>query len=222
MPIVMTGIEKTIDKILDTKYRESQKILRVSKTSQNLLEELQKDCQHAPEKEIISLFKSVAAGTKMVDSAIIAAAHNIEYNCTHPSPSGATWLDPLFTDEARKLITPKQLMSRRKLYEDFVAFLSALESKYDEVNDPPDVAILRRQVTKFLKERVKKPPTKKTAARKRTGEPAEKKKGAGKARKAEKRAPSKSRNKTPKKKPAKKAAKVPKKSKAASKKKKSG
>jgi len=82
MLFIMTGIEKTIDKILENKYKDSLKILRMSKTSQGLLEELKKECPNAPEKEIVSLFKSVAAGTKMVDSAIVAAAHNLEYNVT--------------------------------------------------------------------------------------------------------------------------------------------
>ena len=60
----MTDIEKTIDKILENKYKDSLKILRTSKTSQNLLNELKNECTHAPEEEIISLFKSVAAEKK--------------------------------------------------------------------------------------------------------------------------------------------------------------
>jgi len=154
MLFIMTGIEKTIDKILENKYKDSLKILRMSKTSQGLLEELKKECPNAPEKEIVSLFKSVAAGTKMVDSAIVAAAHNLEYNVTHPSKPEGTWLDVLFTDEAKKIMTPKELMSHKKLYREFIAYLTKLEEKYDDA-DPPDIAILKRRVTTFLKEHAK-------------------------------------------------------------------
>lgn len=154
MLFIMTGIEKTVDKILENKYRDSLKILRMSKTSQGLLEELKKECPHAPEKEIVSLFKSVAAGTKMVDSAIVAAAHNLEYNVTHPSPPEGTWLDALFTEEAKKIMTPKELMAHKKLYREFIAYLTRLEEKYDDA-DPPDSAIIKRQVTTFLKKHAK-------------------------------------------------------------------
>ncbi|MCD6330983.1 MAG: hypothetical protein J7L80_02135 [Thermoplasmata archaeon] len=148
-------IEKTIEKILENKYKESLKIIRMSKTSKELLEELKKECLHVPEKEIISLFKSVAAGTKMVDSAIIAAAHNMEYNATHPSKPEKTWLDDLFTKEARKIIEPKKLMKDKKLYRELIDYISELEEKYDDKN-PPDIAILRRRITAFLKEKVGK------------------------------------------------------------------
>ncbi|RLF53053.1 MAG: hypothetical protein DRN11_00070 [Thermoplasmata archaeon] len=148
-------IEKTIEKILENKYKESLKIIRMSKTSKELLEELKKECPHVPEKEIISLFKSVAAGTKMVDSAIIAAAHNMEYNATHPPKPEKTWLDDLFTKDARKIIEPKELMKNKKLYREFIDYISQLEEKYDDTN-PPDIAILRRRVTAFLKEKVGK------------------------------------------------------------------
>ncbi|RLF46617.1 MAG: hypothetical protein DRN29_04950 [Thermoplasmata archaeon] len=155
MQNIMGEIEKTVEKILENKYKDSLKIIRMSKTSRELLEELKKECPHVPEKEIISLFKSVAAGTKMVDSAIIAAAHNMEYNATHPSKKEKTWLDDLFTKEARKIISPKELMKDKKLYKEFIDYISKLEEKYDN-EDPPDIAIFRRRVTAFLKERVKK------------------------------------------------------------------
>ncbi len=143
-------IEKNIEKILENKYKESLKIIRMSKQSKELLEELKKECPHVPEKEIISLFKSVAAGTKMVDPAIIAAAHNMEYNATHPPKPEKTWLDDLFTEEAKKLITPKELMKNKKLYREFIDYISKLEEKYDDEN-PPNISILRRRVTAFLK-----------------------------------------------------------------------
>ena len=150
----MREIEKNIEKILENKYKESLKILRMSKTSRELLEELKNECPHVPEKEIISLFKSVAAGTKMVDPAIIAAAHNMEYNATHPSKPEKTWLDDLFTEEAKKIIKPKELMKNKKLYRELVEYISKLEEKYDNEN-PPSISILRRRVTAFLKSRIK-------------------------------------------------------------------
>lgn len=151
----MDEIEKNIEKILENKYKDSLKILRMSKTSQELLKELKKECPHVPEKEIISLFKSVAAGTKMVDTAIIASAHNMEYNMTHPPKKEKTWIDPFFTEEARKIMKPKELMKNKKLYREFIDYISKLEAKYDD-EEPPDIAIFRRRVTVFLKEHVKK------------------------------------------------------------------
>ena len=151
----MGELEKMVEKILENKYKDSLKIIRMSKTSRELLEELRKECPHVPEKEIISLFKSVAAGTKMVDSAIIAAAHNMEYNATHPPKPEKTWLDDLFTKEARKIMKPKELMKDKKLYKEFIDYISKLEEKYDN-EEPTDIAILRRRVTAFLKEKVKK------------------------------------------------------------------
>ncbi len=150
----MGEIEKNIEKILETKYRDGMKIIRMSKTSRELFEELKEECPHVPEEEIASLFKSVAAGTKMVDSAIISAAHNMEYNATHPEGEEKTWLDNIFTEEARKLMKPKELMKNKKLYREFIDYISTLEEKYDD-KDAPDNAIFKRRVTMFLKERVK-------------------------------------------------------------------
>jgi hypothetical protein len=152
----MGELEKNIDKILENKYKDSLKILRMSKTSQELLEELKKECPKSTEKEIISLFKSVAAGTKMVDSAIIAAAHNIEYNINHPPKPEKTWFDDLFTTEARKIMTPKELMKNKNLYKEFIDYISNLEEKYDLI-DVPDNAIFRRRATIFLRARMADP-----------------------------------------------------------------
>lgn len=141
----------TVEEILEQQYREGKKIIRLSKSSQELLEELKKDCPHVPEKEIVSLFKSVAAGTKMVDPAIIASAHNMEYNATHPLPKQKPWIDIFFTESARKIITPQRLMKNKKLYANLIDMISSLEEKYDD-KDVPDIAIFKRRLTTFLKE----------------------------------------------------------------------
>lgn len=143
-----------VEKILENKYKEGLKIIKMSKTSKELFEELKKECPHVPEKEIASLFKSVAAGTKMVDSAIIASAHNMEYNIRHPSKPKKIWLDNLFTSTARKIIEPYKLIKNKKLYKEFIDYISKLEAKYDDDN-PPDIAIFRRRTTEFLKQKVK-------------------------------------------------------------------
>lgn len=141
----------TVEEILEQQYKEGKKIIRLSKSSQELLEELKKECPHVSERDIISLFKSVAAGTKMVDPAIIASAHNMEYNATHPPPKQKLWIDIFFTDSARKIITPKKLMKNKKLYANLIDMISSLEEKYDD-KDVPDIAIFRRRLTTFLKE----------------------------------------------------------------------
>jgi len=152
-----TQTERDVEKILENKYKEGLKIIRMSKTSKELLEELKKECPHVPEKEIISLFKSVAAGTKMVDSAIIASAHNMEYNATHKKKGAKkTWLDDFMTESSLKIIKPKQIMRDKKLYHELIDLISHLEEKYDDKDNPPDIAIFRRRITTFLKERVKK------------------------------------------------------------------
>ncbi len=143
----MTGI----DGILDQQYREGNKIIRLSKSSQELLEELKKDCPHISERDIVSLFKSVAAGTKMVDPAIMASAHNMEYNVTHPHAKEKPWIDIFFTDSAKKIISPQKLMKSKKKYAHLIDMISSLEEKYDG-GDVPDVAIFRRRVTTLLKE----------------------------------------------------------------------
>ncbi len=148
----MGEIEKNIEKILETKYRDGVKIIKMSKTSRELFEELKKECPDVPEKEIASLFKSVAAGTKMVDSAIVAAAHNMQYNAMHPERKEKIWIEDLFTEEAKKIMSPKELMKNKKLYREFIDYISALEEKYDD-KDAPDDAIFKRRVTVFLKER---------------------------------------------------------------------
>jgi len=149
----MGELEKNIEKILETKYRDGTKIIRMSKTARELFEELKKECPDVPEKEIVSLFKSVAAGTKMVDSAIVAAAHNMQYNATHPEKKERLWIEDFFTEEARKIMKPRELMKNKKLYREFIDYISSLEEKYDD-KDVPDDAIFRRRVTVFLKERV--------------------------------------------------------------------
>jgi len=141
----------SVEEILEQQYKEGKKIIRLSKSSQELLEELKKECPNVPEKDIISLFKSVAAGTKMVDPAIIASAHNMEYNATHPLPKQKPWIDIFFTDSARKIITPYKLMKNKKLYANLIDMISSLEEKYDD-KDVPDIAIFRRRLTTFLKE----------------------------------------------------------------------
>jgi len=148
--------EKDIEKILENKYKEGLKIIRMSKTSKELLEELKKECPDVPEKEIVSLFKSVAAGTKMVDSAIIAAAHNMQYNATHKSKKKKIWLDDFMTETSLNLLTPRKIMRNKELYHELIDLISHLEEKYDDKEDPPNVAIFKRRITTFLKEKVKK------------------------------------------------------------------
>ena len=143
----------TVEDILENQYREGKKIISMSKTSRELLEELKEECPHVPEREIIRLFKSVAAGTKMVDSAIIAAAHNTEYNLTHPAPEPKPWIDAFFTETSRKIITPEKLMKKKKLYSKYIDMISSLEEKYDG-GEIPDIAIFKRRTTTFLKENI--------------------------------------------------------------------
>lgn len=140
-----------VEEILENQYMEGKKIVSMSKTSRELLGELKKDCPHVPEKEIVKLFKSVAAGTKMVDSAIIAAAHNMEYNATHPSPKHKPWIDIFFTDTSRKIMPPEKLIKNKKLYAAYLEMINHLEKKYDE-GEIPDIAIFKGRTTTFLKE----------------------------------------------------------------------
>ncbi|MGC9554889.1 MAG: hypothetical protein ACP5EK_06220 [Thermoplasmatota archaeon] len=140
--------------ILENQYREGKKIISMGRTSRELLEELKEQCPHVAEEELVRLFKSVAAGTKMVDSAIIAAAHNMEYNAAHPAPKPRPWIDVFFTDTAREIMTPEQLMKKKKIYQEYVAVISALEAKYDR-EDVPDIAVFRRRTTTFLQETVR-------------------------------------------------------------------
>jgi len=139
-----------VEDILKNQFKEGKKIISMSKTSLELLEELQKQCSHVQETDLIRLFKSVAAGTKMVDSAIIAAAHNMEYNSIHPVPKKTPWFTCFFTDAAYAIITPVQLMRKKKLYQAYLQMLSDIEAKYD-TKDIPDIAIFRRRTTTFLK-----------------------------------------------------------------------
>ncbi len=141
----------TVEAILENQYKEGKRIISMSKTSRELLEELKEECPHVPEKDIVRLFKSVAAGTKMVDSAIIAAAHNMEYNATHPMPKARPWIDKFFTETSRKIMSPEKLMKKKKLYAAYLEMISSLESKYDG-GEIPDIAIFKRRTTTFLKE----------------------------------------------------------------------
>jgi len=142
-----------VEDILKNQYKEGKKIISMSKTSHELLGELQEQCSHVQETDLIRLFKSVAAGTKMVDSAIIAAAHNMEYNATHPVPKKTPWFTCFFTDAAHDIITPVQLMRKKKLYQAYLQMLSELEAKYD-TKDIPAITIFRRRTTTFLKEHI--------------------------------------------------------------------
>jgi len=146
----------TVEEILEQQYKEGKKIIRLSKSSQQLLEELKKECPHVSERDIISLFKSVAAGTKMVDPAIIASAHNMEYNATHKKKKKKTWLDDFMTETSLKMMKPREIMRNKQLYHELIDLISHLEEKYDSQDKPPDVAIFRRRITTFLKEKVKK------------------------------------------------------------------
>ncbi len=143
----------TVDEILEEQREEGRRIIERSSTSRELYEELKKECPHVPEEEIVRLFKSVAAGTKMVDSAIVAAAHNMEYNATHPAREDRPWIDLFFTDTARDLMSPEKLIKDRELYREYIEMISGLEAKYDE-EEQPDLSIFRRQTTVFLKDHV--------------------------------------------------------------------
>ncbi len=141
----------TVDEILEEQRKEGRRIIERSSTSRELFKELMDECPHVPEEEIIRLFKSVAAGTKMVDSAIVAAAHNMEYNATHPSLGDRTWIDLYFTDTARDIMSPWELMQHEELYREYIEMISSLEAKYDGEKEPPNLAVFRRQTTVFLK-----------------------------------------------------------------------
>ncbi|MEM1513567.1 MAG: hypothetical protein QXW78_02280 [Candidatus Thermoplasmatota archaeon] len=145
---MMKEIDKEIEKILEEKYKDGKKIIRLNKQSSDLLEELKKECPHVNEKELISLFKSVAAGTKMVDSAIIASAYNMEYNITHPSPESKTWLHDIFPKN--KVNKIKEIMKNKKIYKELIALISEIESKYDGKN-PPDNSVFIKKIENFLK-----------------------------------------------------------------------
>jgi hypothetical protein len=140
----------SIEDIFEQHYREGKKIIRLSKSSQQLLEELKKDCPHVDERDLVRLFKSVAAGTKMVDPAVIASAHNMEYNATHPPKKHGPWIEIFFTDTAKKMISPKKLLKNKKKYGNLIDVISSLEKKYDSV-EAPDLAIFKRRLTTFLK-----------------------------------------------------------------------
>lgn len=150
-----TANTRDVEKVLENKYRDGLKIIRMSKTSKQLLEQLKKECPDVDEKELVSLFKSVAAGTKMVDSAIIAAAHNMQYNAKHPPKKDKTWLDNFMTETSLKMMKPKEIMKNKEIYHELIDMISRLESKYDD-NDVPDTAIFKRRMTTFLKEKVNK------------------------------------------------------------------
>ncbi|MGC9308677.1 MAG: hypothetical protein ACP5FL_07885 [Thermoplasmatota archaeon] len=144
----------TVDEILEEQREEGRRIIERSATSRELFEELRRECPHVPEEEIVRLFKSVAAGTKMVDSAIVAAAHNMEYNATHPVSNERPWIDIYFTDTARDIMSPEELMKDKDLYHDYIEMISSLEANYDGKAEMPDLAIFRRQTTVFLKDRI--------------------------------------------------------------------
>ncbi len=144
----------TVDEILEEQREEGRRIIERSSTSRELFEELKEECPHIPEEELVRLFKSVAAGTKMVDSAIVAAAHNMEYNATHPAPKERPWIDLFFTDAARDIMTPGELMQDDDLYHDYIEMIGSLEAKYDDQEEQPDLSIFRRQTTMFLKKQV--------------------------------------------------------------------
>ncbi|MBC7081783.1 MAG: hypothetical protein H5T44_06060 [Thermoplasmatales archaeon] len=144
----MKDIDREIEKILEDKYKDGKKIIRLNKQSRDLLEELKKECPHVDEKELISLFKSVAAGTKMVDSAIIASAYNMEYNITHPSPQKKFWLEDIFPKSKIKRI--KDIMKNKKVYKELIKLISEIESKYDGKN-PPDNSIFVKKIESFLR-----------------------------------------------------------------------
>lgn len=154
--MVVINAERNLEKILENKYKEGMKIIKMSKTSQELFKELKKECPHVPEKELVSLFKSVAAGTKMVDSAIIAAAHNMEYNATHPPNPKKLWFEEFMTDTAKKLVKAKDIKKNKEIYHELIDLVSHLEKKYDNSDKAPDTAIFKRRITTFLKEKVKK------------------------------------------------------------------
>ncbi len=148
-------IEDEVERILKKQYENGKKIIKSSSASQELFKQIQKECPHVPEEELIRLFPSVAAGTKMVDPAIIASAHNKEYNAVHPAPSAEIWFSRFFTDETKKIIRPKEVLKKKQIYAGLVKVISDLERKYDDRDKPP-IAVFRRHVLKYLQKNVKK------------------------------------------------------------------
>jgi hypothetical protein len=144
-----------VDRILKKQYEAGKRIIRSSNASQELLKQLKKECPHVNEDDLIRLFPSVAAGTKMVDPAIIASAHNKEYNIIHPPPKQKIWFEHFLTNENRKLITPKEILKRKKLYTGLIKIISATEKKYDD-KESISTAVMKRRITKYLQDNVKK------------------------------------------------------------------
>ena len=116
---------------------------------------MQNECPHIPEEELVRLFPSVAAGTKMVDPAIIAAAHNKEYNLTYPAPRQKIWFEKYISDEAKKIITPREIIKKKNLYQGLIKIISSGEKRYDK-KDTVSIAVIQRRVTKYLQENIKK------------------------------------------------------------------
>jgi len=144
-----------VDRILQKQYDAGKRIIRSSNASQELFKQLQKECPHVPEEELVRLFPSVAAGTKMVDPAIIAAAHNKEYNLLYPAPRQKIWFEKYFSNEAKKIITPNEIMKRKNLYQGLIKIISSGEKRYDK-KDAVSTAVIQRRVTKYLQENIKK------------------------------------------------------------------
>jgi len=145
----------SVENILQKQYDTGKRIIHSSSASQELFKQMQKECPHVPEEELVRLFPSVAAGTKMVDPAIIAAAHNKEYNLLYPAPKQKIWFEDYISDEAKKIITPREIMKRKKLYQGLIKIISSGEKRYDK-KDTLSTGVIQRRITKYLRETIKK------------------------------------------------------------------
>jgi hypothetical protein len=139
-----------IDRIKMEQYKGGKKIIDSSEESKKLLEKLKEECPHVPEEELIMLFRSVAAGTKMVDSAIISSSHVKEYNAMHPSPKEEVWLDKFFSSDARKIMKPEDVMKDEKLYKAIIKVINDTEEWFDDWEVAP-LSAIKANITNFLK-----------------------------------------------------------------------
>ncbi len=144
-----------IERIERGQYGEGKRIIDYDEEARQLLKKLEKKCPHVPREELIKLFRSVAAGTKMIDTAVTASAHIMEYNATHPSPEEKGWFESLFSDIAKKIVEPEKVMGDEELYKSIIEVISDIEERYDDGGGAP-MPVIKAAITSFLKDRESK------------------------------------------------------------------
>lgn len=122
------------------RYLVGKRIIESSRSNKDLFESILAECPHVDERQLVELFVSAGGGIKNVTSAILAAAHIMEYNYKYPSKADPSW----FSKFLPRGVSPEKVTNDKQLMDRLIDLISKTEVEWDDRGGAPKEEIKKR------------------------------------------------------------------------------